>query len=130
MIRYALRCEDGHDFESWFANADAYDTLVSKGHLTCAVCGGGGVRKGLMAPKVSTDVPAGMADALAAIRRKVESEATYVGDGFAAEARAQHLGDKPARAIYGEATAPQAKSLLEDGVPIAPLPFRPKAKSN
>jgi len=39
-----------------------------------------------------------------------------------------HLGDRPARAIYGEANLEQAKSLIEDGVPVVPLPFQPKRK--
>lgn len=49
MIRYALRCAEGHDFDSWFANAAAFDDLKARGLLVCAVCGGAGVDKALMA---------------------------------------------------------------------------------
>ena len=49
---------------------------------------------------------------------------------FAREARAMHLGDAPERAIYGEAKPDEAKALIEDGIPVAPLPFRPGRKSN
>lgn len=52
MIKYSLRCGEGHAFDSWFASADAYDTLARAGRLTCAVCGGTGVEKALMAPRV------------------------------------------------------------------------------
>ena len=145
MIRYTLRCAEGHDFESWFQSAEAYDALASSGHLACAVCGGGGVEKALMAPKVTAakavaepanaDRPLSrpanpMEAAIAKLREKVERESTYVGGKFAAEARAIHAGEKPDRPIWGEATGAEARSLAEDGVPVAPLPFRPRAKSN
>lgn len=152
MIRYALRCAEGHAFESWFQSASAFDRLAQAGHLSCATCGGGGVEKALMAPRVASDgdagapaaagVPADAASgalqaprnpverAIAELRRKVEANATYVGGRFAAEARAIHAGDKPDRPIWGEADPRQAKALIEDGVPVAPLPFRPKSKTN
>ncbi len=68
--------------------------------------------------------------ALAKLREEVEKNSDYVGMNFASEARAMHEGDTPHRAIYGEAKPEDAKSLIEDGVPVAPLPFTPKAKTN
>lgn len=68
--------------------------------------------------------------ALAELKKQVEENSDYVGDKFAEEARAIHTGDAPERAIYGEANAEEAKSLIEDGVPVAPLPFLPGRKSN
>ena len=137
MIRYALRCAEGHDFESWFQSADAFDTLAVSGHLACAVCGIDAVEKALMAPKVPAKARGALSDpahpaeaALKALRDKVEANATYVGGAFAAEARAIHAGEKPDRPIWGEANPAEAKKLMADGVPVAPLPFRPKAKSN
>lgn len=66
--------------------------------------------------------------ALAEMRQKVEENSDYVGDKFVDEARAMHLGDKPERSIYGEANLQQAKALAEEGVPVMPLPFKPKKK--
>ena len=66
---------------------------------------------------------------LAELRAEVEKTSDYVGDRFAAEARAMHVGDKKHRPIYGEATKDDAKSLVEDGVPVAPLPFMPRRNS-
>lgn len=134
MIRYALKCDDGHGFESWFQSAAAFDTLAARDMVNCPQCGSGRVEKALMAPKVDTksalSVPASRAEEkLAALRRKVESEATYVGGGFADEARRLHDAQVETP-IYGEANAQQIKGLLEDGVPIAPLPFLPKSKVN
>ena len=141
MIRYALRCADGHDFESWFGSADAFDRLKASGQLACAICGGTDVDKALMAPRVRTDAPEApapslstpstpMEKAMAALRRKIETESDYVGLSFAAEARAMHEGDKPHRPIHGEAKPEEAKALIEDGIPVAPLPFLPTRRAN
>ena len=88
-----------------------------------------------MAPRVSgqsTDIVAvdPAAQKLAAFKRHVEENADYVGTSFAEEARAIHDGEKPGRAIYGETALPEARALLEDGVPVAPLPFLPTRKAN
>lgn len=131
MIRYALKCTDGHDFESWFPSADAYDAQVARGLVTCAVCGSAEIGKALMAPKVTGGVvrPDPVVSRIAALRAKVESEATYVGPRFAAEARAIHAAESD-RSVYGEASGAEVRALLEDGIRVAPLPFLPKAKAN
>ncbi|WP_179379492.1 DUF1178 family protein [Jannaschia marina] len=139
MIRYALKCKEGHGFESWFQSAAAFEGLAGRGLLSCAVCGSAEVEKALMAPKVAVQskppakplsAPANPVEArLAALRQKVERDATYVGGKFAEEARRIHDAQEETP-IYGEANAQQVKGLLEDGVPIAPLPFVPKSKAN
>lgn len=68
--------------------------------------------------------------ALAHLRKEVEENSEYVGLKFADEARKMHDGESPERAIYGEAKLDDAKKLIEDGVPVAPLPFLPKRKTN
>ncbi|WP_415403785.1 DUF1178 family protein [Tateyamaria sp. SN3-11] len=143
MIKYTLKCDNGHDFESWFASAAAYDGLAAAGHLACTACASPNVEKAIMAPRVATareaeaQVPeAGtpsateMEAALSKMRAEVEKNATYVGGNFAKEARDMHLGDVPDRPIWGEANAKEAKALIEDGVPVAPLPFIPTRKAN
>ncbi|PIE09020.1 MAG: hypothetical protein CSA73_00705 [Rhodobacterales bacterium] len=153
MIRYALKCDRGHSFDSWFQSAEAFDGLQARGHVACPHCGSSRVEKCLMAPKVrparkgttappspqeqtsppdtSTTTPdPKLEKAIAELRAKVEAESDYVGDRFAREARAMHLGDAPERSIYGEAKLDEARELIEDGVPVLPLPFRPTRKSN
>ncbi len=135
MIRYALKCAKGHGFESWFQNADAFDALMGKGMVSCPECGNADVVKAVMAPRVGApqgiSAPNGDAEkALAEFRAQVEAKSDYVGETFAAEARAIHLGEVPERAIYGEAKPEEARALIEDGVPILPLPFKPKRKVN
>ncbi len=138
MIQYKLRCGGGHEFDSWFQSSAAYDRLAASGHVACAVCGSAEVAKALMAPVVKTaDAARPLADPaseaerqLAELRRRIEENSDYVGLNFAAEARAIHDGDSPARSIYGEARVDEARALLEDGIPVAPLPFRPAKRSN
>lgn len=151
MIQYALKCHEGHQFDSWFQNAEAFDKLRQAGMVTCAVCGSTKVEKAVMAPRVRParsaasqpgepaeqpkpaplSEPASAAEqALAELKKQIEENSDYVGTKFAEEARAIHTGDAPERAIYGEANAEEAKSLIEDGVPVAPLPFLPGRKSN
>lgn len=142
MIRYSLHCDEGHDFESWFGSAAAFEDLKARGLLSCAVCGGNRVEKALMAPGVATrDAPetgesalqapdTEVERAIAALRREIEANSEYVGLNFAAEARRMHLGDTPERAIHGEARSEDARKLLEDGVPVAPLPFLSRRRAN
>lgn len=136
MIRYALKCSEDHDFDSWFKSAEAYDSLVALGHVACPICGGTKVAKALMAPGVSqSKIAFGIAEtdrekSIAELRRKVEANCEYVGVNFVAEARKMHAGTAPERSIYGEARPEDAIKLLEDGVPLAPLPFMPARKVN
>ena len=67
---------------------------------------------------------------LAALRAHIEETSDYVGLSFAAEARAMHDGLIPERAIHGEARPDEARRLIEDGIPVAPLPFLPKRQAN
>jgi hypothetical protein len=138
MIRYALRCDKDHAFDGWFRSADGYEGQVAGGQLRCPDCGSRDVVKALMAPSVTAEAgprvltaPATPREAaLAELRRKVEANSEYVGLNFAAEARAIHDGDAPERSIYGEARLDEARALIEDGVPVAPLPFLPAGKVN
>jgi hypothetical protein len=119
MIRYDLKCAEGHSFDSWFQSSSAYDKLAAAGMVSCAICGSTKVEKAIMAPRVSTSnkaaaaVPTEPVEApapkltdnsktekmLAEMRKHIEKNATYVGGNFATEARAQHLGAAPERAI-------------------------------
>lgn len=135
MIRYALRCDRGHDFEGWFRSSEAFETTLAARHVTCTQCGSADVRKSLMAPAVGTarqaaDATTPPETALQALRRQIEASSDYVGLKFADEARAMHEGRTPTRAIHGEARIEDARKLIEDGVPVAPLPFIPRQKTN
>ena len=135
MIRYALRCDQGHDFDGWFRSSEAFDTTRAAGHVACTQCGSAKVEKSLMAPAVPAarkgDTAMTPAEAaLHALRQQVEANSDYVGLKFVDEARAMHEGRTPTRAIHGEAKIEEARKLIEEGVPVAPLPFVPRQKTN
>jgi len=159
MIRYTLKCSEGHRFESWFGSANSYESLLKAGHVTCPDCGGSTVEKALMAPQVRParkamsaekapdptappdapaagtpgplSAPASVREAaIAEFKRRIEANSEYVGVRFAAEARRIHSGEAPGRMIHGEARPDEARALIEEGVPVAPLPFLPGRKTN
>ena len=135
MIKYALHCAVGHEFEGWFASSSDFDEQVVHGLLECPVCGAAEVSKQIMAPAVTgaktDDAPPSrklremMMEAAEAVRSHVEENFDYMGDAFADEARAIHEGRSEARGIYGEATPAQIQGLEKDGVSVAPMPPAP-----
>jgi hypothetical protein len=137
VIHYSLVCENAHRFDAWFKNAEAYDEQVKRGIATCPVCLSVKVGKAVMAPAVSrTDTErvslsmghpdqVKLREAMRALRNKVTSEADYVGDKFAEEARKIHFNEVDPRGIYGEATHDEVSGLLEDGIEFMPLPNIP-----
>lgn len=134
MIRFQLKCDHDHQFESWFQSGAAFDKLVAAGMVNCTSCGSTKVTKTIMAPAVSTSTgitaPKQTENALAAMRDKVEATSDYVGKSFVKEARDMHDGIVPERPIYGEANLKDAKKLVDDGIPVVPLPFMPRKKIN
>lgn len=123
MILYNLTCAAGHEFEAWFRNGDAYCDQAARGVIACPECGATDVRKAPMAPRLGKGV-AKRQDALAELRSLVESRFENVGGRFAETARRIHYGETEARPIYGEATAEEVKDLLEEEIPVLPLPVK------
>ncbi|MGA9659230.1 MAG: DUF1178 family protein [Asticcacaulis sp.] len=139
MIRYALKCDVGHEFEAWFSSSGGFDEQVSRGLVECPMCGTQAVSKAIMAPMVRSSKKAAsamdavaegrkaVAEALYRLRQHVESTHDYVGNDFASEARDIHQGMAPDRPIYGEATPEEVRGLVEGGVPVAAIPvFTPQ----
>ena len=140
MIRYALNCDKGHSFESWFRDSDAFDEQARRGFVVCPVCQSIGVTKAIMAPAIATRRDALEAEPLAApsplldeseakmralarqMREHIVENSEDVGASFPEQARAMHEGVMAARPIMGEATMAEARELLEDGVEILPVP--------
>lgn len=135
MIRYALHCDAGHEFEAWFGASSDWDEQSARGLVSCPTCGSTGVAKQIMAPAVTGTKRAERPDpkalrtmmmrAAREVRSHVEANFDYVGDAFAREARDIHEGRSEKREIYGEATPAEVRKLKEDGVPVAPLPPEP-----
>lgn len=126
MIVFDLQCQDSGDiFEAWFRSGADYDEQSSRGLVECPSCRSTRISKAPMAPRVpakSRDLSAPLGQ-LAAIQAAMLKDSEWVGDRFAQEARAMHLGETDVRAVHGNATAAEAKSLIDEGVPVAPLPL-------
>jgi hypothetical protein len=151
MIKYALVCEEGHAFESWFQTGAAFDMQVKRGLVLCPDCQSIKVTKAIMAPALvaarhedaslhatppgkdaaSADVvlldetQRKLREMVYALRSKILTETDDVGARFPEEARKMHEGELPHRAIRGEASIEDAKALIADGIGVMPLPQLP-----
>jgi hypothetical protein len=138
MIKYALSCAEGHEFESWFPDSAAYEKLRKRGLVACPDCGSIEVGKAIMAPAVVgaeravAEKPAeSLADdkrrearaMIARLRHEIETNTVDVGARFPELARAIHAGDEPERAIRGQASTDEARALIEEGVGVMPMPM-------
>ncbi len=138
MIKYALGCAEGHTFDSWFPDSDAFDRQRKRGLVACPECGDIRVEKAIMAPAVvggeraAVEAPQEVLmdegrrlarDVMSRLRREIEANTDDVGPRFPQVARAMHAGDEPERAIRGQASLKEAKALLEEGVGVMPLPM-------
>jgi hypothetical protein len=149
MIKYSLKCREGHEFESWFQSGGAFDEQTDRGLVTCPICQSTKVTKAIMAPAIvfqgekqggaplasePARTPVALLDEtqqehralLRALRQKILTETDDVGDRFPEEARRMHEGIVPERAIHGQATFEEAKTLLQEGIGIVPLPILPE----
>ena len=141
MINYTLKCDQNHTFDSWFKSAEAFEMLIKKSMVVCSECGSTKITKAIMAPSVSTsrkkdktpqelEKRSKIKNDILELKKKIEANSEYVGNNFANEARSMYLGETPERSIYGEAKADDAKKLIDDGIPVMPLPFLPAKKAN
>jgi hypothetical protein len=140
VIRYALSCDQGHEFDGWFVSGDAYDDQARDGEIVCPCCGSAAVTKAPMAPAVRTreaEPPRPLGSTgrkktyafLKGLRAHLEANAEHVGAAFPEEARKMHYGETETRSIYGEASLEEAKALHEEGIPAVPLPPLPKDRN-
>jgi hypothetical protein len=159
MIRYALHCDHGHAFESWFQSSAAYESQVKRKLVSCPTCGSMKVEKAIMAPRIvgkkgresaaassarsepaeilpqAGSTPLVMAQErelrakLKELRDHIVKNADNVGESFPNEARKMHYGEIEHRPIYGEASPDEARALIDEGVEVSPLPVLPEDRN-
>jgi hypothetical protein len=157
MIRYSLRCQRNHTFESWFQSSSAYESQLKRKLVSCPTCGSDKVEKAIMAPQIASKKGRGRAEPapeqmqveapatgptplmmaqerelrakLRELRDHVIKNADNVGERFPSEARKMHYGDIEHRPIYGEASPDEARALIEEGVEVSPLPVLPEDRN-
>lgn len=147
MIVFDLICDAGHRFEGWFGSSGDYSQQLAEGLLTCPHCGSDAVTKAPMSPAVGrkgNQQPAAMSapsdaqpvsnapmppevakalEQLAKAQAQALKNSTWVGNTFAEQSRAMHYGEREQQIIHGQATAEEARDLLDEGIAVAPLPF-------
>ena len=124
MIVFDLQCQDSGDrFEAWFQSSADYDLQQERGLVQCPVCQSARVTKAPMAPRVPKKGADAAIERLAAMQAKMLKDSEWVGDRFADEARSMHSGEVDPRPVHGNASLADTKALIEEGVPIAPLPL-------
>ena len=146
MIVFDLFCDSGHRFEGWFGSSDDFATQQARGLVSCPRCGSAAVAKAPMAPSVGKKgnqqastpapqvkqtlargpMPKEVAEALgklAEAQAKALENSRWVGGAFAEQSRAMHYGERDADTIHGQATPEEAQALVEEGIPVSPLPF-------
>ena len=139
MIKFDLICDEQHRFEAWFSSNSDFENQRDRKLVECPHCGSVNVEKALMAPSVSTarSKEASMNLAMnttqkAAIEqlrqavKTIRDNSEDVGERFPEEARKIHYGETEERGIIGQAKPDEVKSLLEEGVGVAPLPDLPE----
>lgn len=142
MIRFDLHCDKDHAFEAWFSSNADFDKQNAQGLISCPQCGSTKVEKALMAPSVSTarkkeattqlamnNAQKAAMDQLREAVKTIRENSEDVGERFPEEARKIHYGESEERGIIGQAKPDEVKSLVEEGVGIAPLPDLPEDKN-
>lgn len=159
MIKYALVCDNAHEFESWFADSAAFDKQAKRKLVACPVCDSIKVEKAIMAPRIapkkgrmpiempapaaapeapaSTPTPVAMVSPqeqefrakLKELRDHLVKNAENVGAKFPEEARKMHYGETEHRSIYGVASPEEAKDMIEEGIECHPLPALPDERN-
>ena len=124
MIVFDLRCLASDDrFEAWFRSNADFERQVEQGLVQCPFCASSDIAKAPMAPMLPRSGPAELVAQLAELQAELLRDSRWVGDRFADTARSMHLGEIETEQVHGQASIEQARSLVHEGVPIAPLPL-------
>ena len=132
MIKYILKCKEGHEFESWFSNSDEFDKLDKKRMLECIYCSSKKITKSIMAPMISNSKNndelinnnfKSEKKKLIELRKYIEKNFDYVGRDFSKKVREVYYDKKSKKAIYGTATSDEREELAEEGIDLFSIPW-------
>ena len=134
MIKYKLKCDSNHDFDSWFSSSQDYEKLKRKKLLNCPECNSSSIQKTIMSPnlsynksvqkdKKSAKFQKELKTKIKSLQKYIEKNCDNVGNKFAQEARKIHYDDKRSRGIYGTASSDQMKELTEEGIEVSSIPW-------
>ena len=135
MIKYNLKCNNDHEFESWFSDSNEFDNLNKKKLLDCIYCSSKKINKSIMSPMVSGTKKEkekinnlnknllNEKNKLFQIRKYIENNFEYVGKNFSKKVREIYYDKKNKKTIYGTTTSEERKELVEEGIELLEVPW-------
>ena len=135
MIKYNLKCSNGHEFESWFSHSNEFDKLNKKKLLDCIYCSSKKIQKSIMAPMISggklkedsmnllSEQLSSKKNELLQIRKYIEKNFEFVGDKFSQKVREVYYSKENRKTIYGTTTPEERDELAEEGIDLISIPW-------
>ena len=135
MIKYILKCNKGHEFESWFSDSEEFEKLNKRKLLECIFCSSKSISKSIMSPMVTNSSNKDInfetinkeivneKNKLLKLRKYIENNFDYVGKDFSKKVRDVYYDKKNKKAIYGTTTAEEREELAEEGIDLLSIPW-------
>ncbi len=135
MIKYNLKCNNGHEFESWFSHSIEFEKLNKKNLLECIYCSSKKIEKSIMSPMISSPKNKGNKinstnddlkeekNNLLKLRKYIEKNFEYVGKDFSKKVRDIYYDKKDKKGIYGTTTKKEREELTEEGIDLISIPW-------
>ena len=135
MIKYNLKCSNGHEFISWFSDSLEFDKLNKKKLLECIYCSSKKINKSIMAPMISggklkedssnllNEKLSDKKKELLQIRNYIEKNFEFVGDKFSQKVREVYYDKRTRKTIYGSTTKEEREELAEEGIDLISIPW-------
>ena len=135
MIKYILKCDKGHEFESWFSNSEEFEKLNKKKLLDCIFCSSKSISKSIMSPMISNSSSRDInletlnkeitdeKNKLLKLRKYIENNFDYVGKDFSTKVREAYYDKKNKKAIYGTTTHEEREELADEGIELLSIPW-------
>ena len=136
MIKYNLKCDNEHEFESWFSDSKEFERLKTRKLLECIYCDSKKIKKSIMAPMISVSknnkvnkfqinekILQNKRNQLIKLRNFIEKNFEYVGEDFSKKVREIYYDKKNKKTIYGITSPEERKELKEEGINLLSIPW-------
>lgn len=135
MIKYILKCDNDHEFESWLSNSEEFEKLKKKKLLECIYCNTKNVNKSIMAPMISNSFTkdeqieiskkdiSNEKNKLIQLRKYIENNFEYVGKDFSKKVREVYYDNKSQKTFYGTTTLEEREELADEGIDLLSIPW-------
>ena len=135
MSKYNLKCQNNHEFESWFSSSEEFEKLGKRKLLECIYCSSKNIDKSIMSPMVSNSKSKNEEfdilgkdlknhkNNLLKLRKYIEKNFDYVGKDLSKKVREIYYDKKKKKAIYGTTTSEERKELSEEGINLLSIPW-------